>query len=146
MAKARLMRFPVAHYTGTRSRRRGGHAGFRRVPRKIAECFQPRVGDFPRSAARWPWELRQLRPAHFLCPGHPQGNPRSPCWYAHARGNGAQLPAPPRRCLFPRHANKAAHAASLPCILCGGVGVTRSVKIWETFDAESIGLLLKQEL
>ena len=116
-AKARLMRFPVPHCTGTGSRHRGGPAGVRRAPREVANCHRPCLGSLLRSAARWPWALRQLldnAACALLCPRHPQGHPRCLCRYAHARGNGAQLPALPRWCLFPRHA---ARAASLPCIL-----------------------------
>ena len=47
-------------------------------------------------------------------------------WYAHARGNGTQLPALPRRCDF--HAMPASLRGPM-AILHGDVGVTRSVKI-----------------
>ena len=49
------------------------------------------------------------------------------CWYAHARGNGTQLPALSRRCDF--HAMPTRLRCPM-AILHGGVGVTRSVKIY----------------
>ena len=48
-------------------------------------------------------------------------------WYAHARGNGTQLPALPRRCDF--HAMPTRLRGPM-AILHGDVGVTRSVKIF----------------
>ena len=75
--------------------------GVSRGPRELPTAL-PGVGNFLGSAVRWPWTLRQLGPARFWCPRHPQGQRRCPFWHARARGSGAQL------LCFSRHANKAA--------------------------------------
>ena len=49
------------------------------------------------------------------------------CWYAHARGNGTQLPALPRRCDFYAMPTRLRGPVA---ISHGDVGVTRSVKIY----------------
>ena len=68
-------------------------------------------------------------------------------WHAHTRvleGNGAQLPALPRRCDF--HAMPTRLRGPM-AILHGDVGATRSVKIIYNFYKGDIGVLAtRQEL
>ena len=100
-----------------------------------ANCRQPALGSFLGSEVRWPWALRQLQPASFLCPRHPQGHPRCTYRHAHARGNeyGTQLPVLPRRCVFHviptglRHAYStralvSREASKLPWLVFLGIG------------------------
>ena len=133
MAKARLIRFPVPHYTGTASRCRGGHAGVRRVPREVANFRQPCLGDLLRCAG--PGHCASCGLRAFYVHGTRRATHDAHIMRVRTRMRVAMVRSC-RRCRAGAcfHAMPPArphcHAYyELPCILYGDVGVTRSVKI-----------------